>query len=382
VSTDRTAAPARSFRLPALLAESDELLHLDALRLIAAVGVIFVHLAEKFGEQGHGALGRLAGSLNLFVDLLFVISGFVISWVYGDRIRGRSDYARFMQRRVARLAPLHWLILEGFVALEVLSQLLSGRGEQSFACFWPNVLFLHATGICSGPSFNYASWSISAEMVMYLLFPGFLLLVRDWRAGLFAAAALALALSAVSVWTGHRPWWEWTFDFGMFRAAPGFLFGMVLSQVRPRLRQVPFARILVWVALALFFAAAAAGLPKGAMLLPLIYLVGVLGFAADLQGPSRVARALGPGGQLTYSIYMWHAFLLALVTSSSVQALLGHPAGAAYRLWVSGLMLLIFPISYLSLFLFEQPARRWLGTRRRPGQKGFVPRPSAAAPTD
>lgn len=358
-----------TLRLPRLRAESDELLHLDALRFVAAVGVVIYHLSEVFAVAPLTTVGRLTGSLNLFVDLFFIISGFVISWVYGDRIVTATDYGRFLQKRLARIGPLHWLLLAGFVALAWLSSAISRDARPlSLACFWPNVFFLHAMGVCSALSFNYPSWSISAEMLMYVLFPIYLAVTRDWRRGLFVVLASAIALTAWAAWAGFRPWWDWTYDFGALRAVPAFLFGVVLYRVRAALARLPAAGWLVWIALGAFFCAAAFGASKGVVLLPLIYLLGGVAVAADLQGSTAFVRRLGPSGQMTYSVYMWHAFLLAIITSSSVQNLLGNPQGPWFQIVVSGFMLLLIPISYISLFGFERPARRWLGGLARPSR--------------
>lgn len=357
--TSTAQSSKRTMHFPKLRAESDELLHLDALRFIAALGVVFYHIWEVLKLEPVDALGRLVTSLNLFVDLFFVISGFVISWVYAGRIRTTGDYGRFMHKRVARLWPLHLLLIAGFIGLYFLSSALSdGAKPVSFECLGPHLLMLQGTGICSVPMFNFPSWSISAEMFMYALFPVYAVVARDWRVGLVAVLLVCLGLTLAS--PGPRPWWEWTHDFGVLRAVPGFLLGMVLYGLRGRLAQIPASRQLVWVVLALFFVAAAAGLPKGGVLLPLIYILAAVGIAADMRGPTALVRALGPAGQLTYSIYMWHVFLLAVITSSTVLGLLGNPQGNSLLLAVTALMGLIFPVAYGSLFLIEKPARRWV----------------------
>src|SRR4051812_42851020 len=96
---------------PFLMAESDEMLHLDLLRFYAASGIVFLH-TQTFLDVSPKLRGILDRTyLSLFVDLFFAISGFVISFVYADRMRTKRDYLRFVQRRVARLVPLHWLML-------------------------------------------------------------------------------------------------------------------------------------------------------------------------------------------------------------------------------------------------------------------------------
>src|SRR5688572_27852292 len=93
---------------PPLRAESDKLRNLDLLRLIAAYGVVLYHFNTYLPDLNMPIHLRL-WFLPLFVDLFFAISGFVICFIYFDRMNTWSDYATFMKRRFARLVPLHWL---------------------------------------------------------------------------------------------------------------------------------------------------------------------------------------------------------------------------------------------------------------------------------
>ncbi len=97
--------------LPRLRPASGELLHLDLMRFVASAGIVFHHSHEFFSPQrARPALAAGTLGLALFVDLFFVISGFVITYVYHDRIVSWGGFGRFLQRRIGRLVPLHWLI--------------------------------------------------------------------------------------------------------------------------------------------------------------------------------------------------------------------------------------------------------------------------------
>jgi len=98
-----------SFRLNAA---SDELLHLDVLRFIASAGIVFHHSHEFFyPEVERAAVGFATAGLAQCVDLFFVISGFVIAYVYAGRITSLGEFGRLMQRPIGRLVPLHFLTL-------------------------------------------------------------------------------------------------------------------------------------------------------------------------------------------------------------------------------------------------------------------------------
>ena len=87
--------------------QPDRYIALDSLRGIAALGVAAYHL------HGGGALFDLAVVRGgwLWVDFFFVLSGFVISSSYGERLAQDFSLARFMLLRLGRVWPLHINVL-------------------------------------------------------------------------------------------------------------------------------------------------------------------------------------------------------------------------------------------------------------------------------
>jgi peptidoglycan/LPS O-acetylase OafA/YrhL len=104
--------------IPGLRAESNKLPHLDVMRFVAAFGIVLVHSLvfffpkERRTEAAHEIFG-----LTLFVDFFFVFSGFVIAYYYHERVGSTAWYGTFLQRRVGRLFPLHWLTLVLSIAM-------------------------------------------------------------------------------------------------------------------------------------------------------------------------------------------------------------------------------------------------------------------------
>ena len=78
-------------------------LTLDAMRGVAALAVVALHLTQRFG--GHGpTYGYLA------VDLFFVLSGFVLSYSYDERLgNGSLTLGGYLRKRIVRLIPLYIL---------------------------------------------------------------------------------------------------------------------------------------------------------------------------------------------------------------------------------------------------------------------------------
>lgn len=137
---------------------------LQSLRVVFALCIFFHHL-DLF-EAG-GSCG---------VSFFLVLSGFVLAAGYGERaVRPDFVWKAYMQKRMARLLPLHWLTL--LLALWVHGVL---RGEQlSAGPLVANVLLLQSWFPWYGYFFsgNAVSWYLSDLMFFYAVFP---LLMKGW----------------------------------------------------------------------------------------------------------------------------------------------------------------------------------------------------------
>jgi peptidoglycan/LPS O-acetylase OafA/YrhL len=173
-----------------------------------------------------------------------------------------------------------------------------------------------------------------------------------------AVVALLALLTAVSSLAGGSSWLEWSFNGGVLRALPSFLLGIIAFGHRGALGRIPKAAGWLLAGCAAFVVACLLQCPKPLVLL-LVYGIGAFGIAASEQPSSRVARRLAPLGQLTYSLYMLHP-LVQTVLLTGVGATALKLSGMSMNLFVVGVMVLMVPIAWLSLVIFERPARRWM----------------------
>ena len=352
-------------RFPRLHAESEDFLHLDFLRIIAALGVVVFHWRASVTLPGPSDRWTFIDSLSSFVDMFFVISGFIICHVYARRMGTASAFLHFLRKRFARLAPLHYLTLAIYVAIGLAAPAagiaLSEPRKYDMACIVPNLLFAHSLGTCRDLSFNFPSWSISAEMACYLLFPGVLWLVRirAWLPALFALIILTVLYALGPAGPLHRYWFEWTFEWSVWRALPAFALGISFYSMREQLAKLPAAAPMMFVMLIAYLPLAAAGAWHG-LLTPMSYAIVACGVAADAQRhTSQLVRTLAPLGQLTYSVYMLHALFVTVGFTLVFDRIL-HLPPTAKLVAVIACLPLLFGVAYLSLIFFEQPARRWL----------------------
>ncbi|QIG79536.1 acyltransferase family protein [Stakelama tenebrarum] len=357
--------------------ESPDLLHLDMLRVAACYFIVLVHFRINFLSftDRPQRLFDIIEGFSVSVDLFFVVSGFVIAWVYRARLDTPGKYANFMRKRVARLIPLHWATLLFFVLVGLITSVTDfepGKAvKYDWSCLVPNALLIQSWGVCGGPSFNTVSWSISAEMFLYFIYP--LLFFVVTRTPLAYAAGL-VALLAYLYLGGLEPFWvERTHELGVLRAVPGFALGVFLFHYRERLAVIPASSALMVAAMLLFLTGVFLEWHKGVLVL-IAYSVALFGAAADMRGyVPRWVRLLAPAGRLTYSLYLLHPIVQTVFLNVIGRKLLGLE-GVMLTAWTLVGFGVAGVLSILSLKLFEEPMRRWLAGSRSPRSPKADPR--------
>lgn len=300
-------------------------------RGLAALFVALFHF-------GNGAnVFSLIRNSYLFVDLFFVISGFVICSAYATRLETAGSLRSFLIRRFGRLFPLlvfstMFYVLaknllvgakQGAVALGYAGQLEQTGASHymvpSLAEITSTLTLTHGLGIFDRLILNPVSWSISTEFYAYVLF-GVVCLVFGGRMRLAAFALLSTAGLLVAAWATLGPHdcldagkcLDITHDFGFARCVGSFFLGTLTCQfsrvVRPSANVLQFAGLT---GLAMLFSLAEA-FPMLVFASPLLFAVLVFsvcrdtGFAAVLL-KSKPMQFLG---QRSYSVYMLHPILM------------------------------------------------------------------------
>lgn len=345
-------------RFPLLRPESTHYLTMDALRVVAAVGVVAFHYKESVATPSVRLFLEVTLSRGYqFVDLFFVLSGFIIAAVYGDRLQTNLQFRNFMIKRFARLWPLHVLLLMLYLGLVVCVtlaeiQINDTRRYDPF-CILPNLLLVHSIPFCSYLTFNYVSWSISAEMFMYLLSPIFFAVSRR---PIILLTLCLLMLFGLGFLPAERPWQSWTYDFGFVRALPAFALGVLVYRCRATLR-VPFPHEMLLMFFFGFFVLSWLNAPVWASLLS-VYMIAILAAAADAKNnvPSWI-RKVANFSSLTYGIYMWHPFVYTIGFAFVAEDVLDLSA-LSRDLALFILVPTTALVAYFSLNIFEKPLRK------------------------
>jgi peptidoglycan/LPS O-acetylase OafA/YrhL len=159
---------------------------LTSLRGIAALVVVVHHFAYYTLPQ----TGKFLSSYSHFfkngylcVDFFFILSGFIMAYVYTNDFYGqvnKSDYWKYLRARFARIYPLHLFTLLVLVSLELIKMITLGNaftGKFSLMALAANIFLLQAFDLSCPPLFwcgtywNEPAWSISVEFVTYTFFP-------------------------------------------------------------------------------------------------------------------------------------------------------------------------------------------------------------------
>jgi peptidoglycan/LPS O-acetylase OafA/YrhL len=215
---------------------------LTSFRGVAALWVVLYHyIVVYFSQLNPSHYTHFVEKGYLAVDLFFMLSGFVLTHVYRRAFsEGVSKhYKRFLLSRVARLYPLHIMVLLLFVATALTSRLLEYaatgtletipiHGPRSLAALLANLFMLQ--GLEAGQlSWNYPAWSISVEFAAYLLFP--FLLPTIWRTSPPYKIALAIVLIGIlglfSYYYGGN-FNQWDGPQTLLRCLPEFTLGTLL----------------------------------------------------------------------------------------------------------------------------------------------------------
>lgn len=332
---------------------------LDFYRFVAALGVFVFHLKNIDANISPA----WNGSFGLFVDMFFILSGFVISYSYPTNPAGGRSYLRFMLRRIARIYPLHALTLLAFVGLALVG-IQDSASNSSASDFVYNLFLVQAWGVTDHLSFNTPAWSISAELFCYLLFPLLMYLARSVSP---LVLALIVAVSYGVLAHGHLPIWHErsqmygaNFDYAMLRALPSFLNGILLAILfrlsgSYRRKGVLLLGIAIF-ALAVLILNVFAKPDLAIILFSLAILFTAIGESALDRVPG--AAWLGRLGNTSYAVYMLHELLIIVLFLPLWRHLSLNVND--FPLFVLTCCVLLTIAADITYAYVEKPARDWI----------------------
>ena len=337
---------------------------LDLLRGIAAFAVVLFHLTIVRLLPEISRYGFLA------VDFFFVLSGFVMSFAYQERLDRGLGFEAFIRRRLVRLYPLCLLgVVIGFAVILIKWRIFPHKVDPPFqvgasgllsALMLPDFLSgevaHHELFPCNGPM-----WSLFLELAVNALWAGFARRLRTSRLiAVICLAAVGIVCGDLLYGTGNLGMNVQSFWVGVCRVLFGFPLGVLIYRFRDRLKVPskawgPPALSLALIGVAAMPVKTVVWDALGALvLLPLIVTL-----AASQTAGGRLSQLIG---DLSYPVYVLH-FPILLVASGLHQTLLSH---LNVGLLDAGTIVFLLVVSYGALKLYDEPLRRVLSMRSAP----------------
>jgi peptidoglycan/LPS O-acetylase OafA/YrhL len=351
---------------------------LTGVRGVAALVIVVYHFGKFHLDRTTGHMVWAVPHGYLPVDMFFMLSGFVMGYVYKDAFVSApwGNYKTFLIKRFARLYPAYWAI----GALYSLKMAAGLTGEETFAWFdgWDgvgNFLMLVGWGLHIYPMIG-VSWASSAELGSYFALPVVMRYTLRRGIGWWATCAVlsfvGIYLVSISGKGSSGPLDVVQDDsfLPLLRALVGFTLGLATFRFAGYLDRLSAAAQDVLV-VAILIAIVAAGifitddLLVYALFIPFIAILSRDGRAAQFLFGNRLAYHLGV---ISYSIYLIHPLFITFAERSSRH--FGSTA-TAYAICVAVSCTCIWLLSYLSYRFVEVPGRQFVTNL-------FIPRPNVA----
>jgi exopolysaccharide production protein ExoZ len=349
--------------------------YIDALRGYAILGVIAVHASQSVPELER-PLRLLADQGARGVQLFFVVSALTLMLSWNEREDGVLP---FYIRRVFRIAPMFWLAMVFFMAVEVSGLPVADWPPLSISSIFATATFTFGLHPQTINSIVPGGWSIADEMTFYLLLPILVATLRSWMATVLALVA-AVCLSTLTAALAHYGWLFPELDREsveqfVFLSFPNqfaaFLGGILVFHLlrafpgppsRSALRVRLVASIAAMAVIPFIAMALRSRLLHTAYLMPIVY---TLPFAlctwclANGGGRFMVSRTARYVGKVSYSAYFWHFPVIGLLVYFGYYA---HGASVPgwlqfVTLWVAAVVLSV-GISSVTYRLVEEPMIR------------------------
>ena len=351
---------------------------LDGLRGVAALSVMFAHFGMLLGIFS-------APNGFMAVDTFFIMSGFVIAYSYGERLRRGMPPWTYLYRRVVRLYPmfiiglllgcavLYYGVYGGAIAYRT-ADILRGGALNAFYIPFLNALTIYYETGQTFPA-NPPAWSLFFEMVAS---GAFLLLFGLSRRSLLAVVVLCyVTMIAAGIHYRHGGTWielhcgyyASNLPGGLPRVGFGFSLGMLLQQlvrddiagsrIRALIGRLPYPSFLLYAATLVIF-----HIPRTAHgFFPLLALATIIPVVVFVGAQIRLRPGLELNvakflGWISYPIYCVHYPFVRLVTFMRDS---GH--GSGFLLMTAGAAVSLVLAMALTRW-YEEPVRAWLSGRK------------------
>ena len=281
---------------------------LDGLRGLFALFVVLFHF------NSNNAPAALVNNFfvresYIFVDFFFILSGYVISFTYHDKINSRKTFLQFLLKRFIRLYPLllfstcmYWYFVHPHF------------DKQNILLALDTLLLTNSTPILGSEiGMNYPSWSISSEMISYFVFGLSSLIAIQKRKTIL----IGIVTMACFGFLAYQQNYFQTGSFGFVRGLACFNLGFIVYVLAKKNFQLPniFEWLITTGILLLMYCHFTATVQNALgiqFMIPIGFAISILVFIKTYGLISKLLQTK-PFlflGKISYSIYLNQAFMI------------------------------------------------------------------------
>jgi len=341
---------------------------LDALRFLASMLVVLYH----YGAEAPIPLGQIHPVFArgfLATDFFLILSGYVLGQAYGAQVlSGRIGTGRFVVKRLTRLWPAQVIMLIALAIVVGLSTLAGFAPPHpdhfTLRAFWMQLFLVQAWGVPGGAGWNLPSWSLSALLFCYIIFP----LAWRWISDVHNRL-LPMAFGLTCILCGDHlcrqvlghPISDLPLHLGVLRAIPLFLLGVCIARtVQQGAPPVAIAKDTAWAAAAALVVLQLIGRLDMASIVAIAALV----LAWGRLPVRRPSAAFEGAAKLSFALFITHtlAGLIWFGVTGVAERRLNEGQAVDWLLWA-----LAFPFALTVAWAFhrfvDEPIQAWLALR-------------------
>jgi peptidoglycan/LPS O-acetylase OafA/YrhL len=344
---------------------------LDFLRFFVA-GLIILYHFHAAGPVDLETVHPVFGRGFLLTDFFLLDSGYVIARIYATRVGKRMTYWEFVQKRFLRVVPGHLVMISGLAVLVLVAGAfgVAPTNPQYFDWkeFPAQFFLLQAYGVPGGMGWNAPTWSISALIGCYLLFP-FLARVL-WRLDAWKALGFGVGFFLIANVLAHlivdAPVYWMNMKYGIYRAVPLFLLGMSLARFSETFYIPPRVAMAMGLVAFLVFAALEHFGPNG---LAAMGLISVMVIAAAAIPVKQGSRFIQQGALAAYAMFITNEVVRIgyFGVADKVTELFGLSVELQWVLWAVGVLsAFIFAFGFYKFF--DAPTQAWFNRPKKARQ--------------
>jgi peptidoglycan/LPS O-acetylase OafA/YrhL len=175
------------------------------------------------------------------LSFFFVLSGFLLTMLYGQRLKDGKTAADFALRRASRLWPMHLFTLGFLVCWELtraIRAVVLGRADivafgegKSIWDLLTNIFLAHGWGLWNDLSWNVPSWTLSTELLAYAIFVAITLGIKRFDARIMVASGIVVVSAVAFAYQTQLVNWS---SVRVFWCLQGFFLGNLLYWVWQR----------------------------------------------------------------------------------------------------------------------------------------------------